>query len=71
MICRQLDLVDSCFSFFGFEITTRTLMAKNLFAVSGPLPREMPVDHLNALAHLSIVSDNGLAFEFVCQRATG
>ena len=36
MIFRQLDLVDSCFSFFGFEITASTLMAKNLFFVPGP-----------------------------------
>ena len=35
MIFRQIDLVDSCFSFFGFEITASTLMAKNLFTVSG------------------------------------
>ena len=31
----------------------------------------MPADHLNALAHFSIVSDNGHAFEFARQRATG
>ena len=49
MIYKQIDLVDSYFSFFGFEITASTLMAKNLFTVSGPpLPREMPADHLNA-----------------------
>ena len=36
MIYKQIDLVDSCFSFFGFEITASTLMAKNLFTVSGP-----------------------------------
>ena len=36
IIFRQIDLVDSCFSFFGFEITASTLMAKNLFTVSGP-----------------------------------
>ena len=71
MICKQIDLVDSCFSFFGFEITASTLMAKNLFTVSDPPPREMPADHLNALVHLSIVSNNGLAFEFARQRATG
>ena len=35
-ICKQVDLVDSCFSFFGFEITASTLIAKNLFTVSGP-----------------------------------
>ena len=40
IIFRQLDLVDSCFSFFGFEITASTLMAKNLFTVSGPLCQE-------------------------------
>ena len=71
MVCKQTDLVDSCFSFFGFEITASILMAKNLFTVLDPLPREMPADHLNALAHLSIVSDNGHAFEFARQRATG
>ena len=48
LIYRQLDLVDSCFSFFGFEITASTLMAKNLLYVSDPLPRGMPADHLNA-----------------------
>ena len=36
MVCRQLGLMDSCFSFFGFEITTSTLMAKNLFTIPGP-----------------------------------
>ena len=36
MIYRQIDLMDSCFSFFGFEITASTLMAKNLFTVSDP-----------------------------------
>ena len=39
MICKQIDLVDSCFSFFGFEIAASTLMAKNLFTVSGPPAR--------------------------------
>ena len=36
IIWKQIDLVDSCFSFFGFEIAASTLMAKNLFTVSGP-----------------------------------
>ena len=40
-------------------------MAKSLFTGSGP------PDHLNALARFSIVSDNGHAFEFARQRATG
>ena len=71
MIFRQIDLVDSCFSFFGFEITASTLMAKTSSLPQVPLPREMPADHLNALAHFSIVSDNGHAFEFAHQRATG
>ena len=71
MIFRQIDLVDSCFSFFGFEITASTLMAKTSSMSRVPLPREMPADHLNALARFSIVSDNGHAFEFSCQRATG
>ena len=71
MIFRQIDLVDSCFSFFGFEITASTLMAKTSSLSRVPLPREMPADHLNALAHFSIVSDNGHAFEFARQRVTG
>ena len=71
MIFKQIDLVDSCFSFFGFEITASTLMAKTSSMSRVPLPREMPADHLNALACFSIVSDNGRAFEFACQRATG
>ena len=71
MIFRQIDLVDSCFSFFGFEITASTLMAKTSSLSQVPLPREMPADHLNALAHFSIVSDNGHAFEFSRQRAMG
>ena len=37
----------------------------------GPMPREMPVDHLNALVCFSIVSDNGQAFEFTHQRSMG
>ena len=71
MIFRQIDLVDSCFSFFGFEITASTLMAKTSSLSRVPLPREMPADHLNALARFSIVSDNGHAFEFARQRAMG
>ena len=71
MIFRQIDLVDSCFSFFGFEITASTLMTKTSSLSWVPLPREMPADHLNGLACLSIVSDHSLAFEFACQRATG
>ena len=71
MIFKQIDLVDSCFSFFGFEITASTLMAKTSSMSRVPLPREMPADHLNALARFSIVSDNGHAFEFSRQRATG
>ena len=71
MIFKQIDLVDSCFSFFGFEITASTLMAKTSSMSRVPLPREMPADHLNALARFSIVSDNGHAFEFARQRATG
>ena len=71
MIFRQIDLVDSCFSFFGFEITASTLMARTSLLSWVPLPREMPADHLNALACFSIVSDNGHAFEFACQRAMG
>ena len=71
MIFRQIDLVDSCFSFFGFEITASTLMAKTSSLSGVPLPREMPADHLNVLARFSIVSDNGHAFEFARQRATG
>ena len=43
--------------------------ASSLSQVS--LPKEMPADHLNALACFSIVSDNGHAFEFSRQRATG
>ena len=35
MIFRQIDLVDSCFSFFGFEITASTLMAKTSSMSSG------------------------------------
>ena len=71
MIFRQIDLVDSCFSFFGFEITASTLMAKNLFTVSGPLCQEMLADHLNAFACFSIVSDNGHAFEFCLPKSHG
>ena len=71
MIFKQIDLVDSCFSFFGFEITASTLMAKTSSMSRVPLPRELPADHLNALARFSIVSDNGHAFEFARQRATG
>ena len=71
MIFRQIDLVDSCFSFFGFEITASTLMAKTSSMSRVPLPREMLADHLNALARFSIVSDNGHAFEFARQRAMG
>ena len=71
MIFRQIDLVDSCFSFFGFEITASTLMAKASSMSRVSLPKEMPADHLNALARFSIVSDNGHAFEFARQRATG
>ena len=71
MIFKQIDLVDSCFSFFGFEITASTLMAKTSSMSRVPLPREMPADHLNALARFSIVSDNSHAFEFARQRATG
>ena len=71
MIFKQIDLVDSCFSFFGFEITASTLMAKTSSMSRVPLPREMPADHLNALARFSIVPDNGHAFEFARQRATG
>ena len=72
MICKQIDQVDSCFSFFGFEITASTLMAKNLFVVSGPPAKRdagWPLECL--LARLSIVSDNGHAFEFARQRAMG
>ena len=71
MIFRQIDLVDSCFSFFGFEITASTLMAKASSLSRVSLPKEMPADHLNALARFSIVSDNGQAFEFARQRTTG
>ena len=71
MIFRQIDLVDSCFPFFGFEITASTLMAKTSSMSRVSLPREMPADHLNALARFSIVSDNGHAFEFARQRAVG
>ena len=71
MILRQIDLVDSCFSFFGFEITASTLMAKTSSMSRVPLPREMPADHLNALARFSIVIDNGHAFEFCPPRAMG
>ena len=53
MIFKQIDLVDSCFSFFGFEITASTLMAKTSSMSRVPLPREMPADHLNALACFS------------------
>ena len=52
MIFRQIDLVDSCFSFFGFEITASTLMAKTSSMSRVPLPREMPADHLNAFGAL-------------------
>ena len=71
MIFKQIDLVDSCFSFFGFEITASTLMAKTSSMSRVPLPREMPADHLNALAHFSIVSDNGHAFEFCPPKSHG
>ena len=60
MIFKQIDLVDSCFSFFGFEITASTLMAKTSSMSRVPLPREMPADHLNALAHFSIVSGKAM-----------
>ena len=53
MIFKQIDLVDSCFSFFGFEITASTLMAKTSSMSQVPLPREMLADHLNALARFS------------------
>ena len=46
MIFRQIDLVDSCFSFFGFEITASTLMAKTSSLSRVPLPREMPLTTL-------------------------
>ena len=71
MIFRQIDLVDSCFSFFGFEITASTLMAKASSLSRVSLPKEMPAYHLNAFGALSIVSDNGQAFEFARQRAMG
>ena len=46
-------------------------MAKTSSVSRVPLPREMPSDHLNALARFFIVSDNGHAFEFAHQRAMG
>ena len=71
MIFREIDLVGSCFSFFGFEITASTLMAKTSSMSQVPLPREMPADYLNALACFSIVSDNSHAFEFCPPKSHG
>ena len=56
MIFRQIDLVDSCFSFFGFEITASTLMAKASSMSRVPLPRELPADHLNAFWRAFLLS---------------
>ena len=56
MVCRQLNLMDSCFSLFGFEITTSTLMAKNLFTVPGPPTKRDASWLLECLWHTSLLS---------------